>query len=178
MDSAGRAPPPDLRYRLALSAGHEPPLLWRSLHLWVSANTDLARKTFEKIYLLPSYIYHQYDSVANVTAVMCYYICSSPDASYSYLLWLRSSDIWLKQKAKKSIMIFWKVKAKVEWSVKVKAKEKSIDFVKSQRKVQWKMSKLLSIWVALWSKLWKQVFLKLKKMSLGRSQSHLTQQLG
>jgi len=91
-----------------------------------------------------------------------------------------SSDIWLKQKAKKSIMIFWKVKAKVKWLVKVKAKEKSIELVKSQRKVQWKMSKLLSIWLALWSKLWKQLFLKLKKMSLGRSQSHsdLTQQLG
>jgi len=31
-------------------------------------------------------------------------------------------------------MIFWKVKAKVKWFVKVQAKEKSIDLIKSQKK--------------------------------------------
>ena len=70
-------------------------------------------------------------------------------------------------------MIFRKVKAKIKWFMKVKAKEKSIDLVKSLIKVQCKMRKWLSIWLALWSELW-----KLKKMLLGRSHSHSHSQFG
>ena len=132
-------------------------------------HTQRAQESVQATGVIPGVSKSEFCVIATIASCLCVCACTMhqklakcrpcvftcTDECMSPACFTHTSDIWLKQKSKDSIMIFRKVKAKVKWFMKVKGREKSIDLVKSQRKVQWKMSKLLSMCLALWWKLWK-----------------------